>query len=607
MTLMSSQCVYAEYSKEYDETLLKLVFSNPQEALAQTKKQLLQAKTEGDVKQQLIAILYSAQALDILAQHEEVDYVITQGLALANKHGNIRFISEFTSFKAYQQEIKGNFREAIINANMAYQYAIETGDNKLIGESLAIRGGVQLAIENYDMAMKDIEGAIKIFKANEDKLNLSTQYNSLALVYSDLGDHDSALKYYKESIEYDELKSPYDEASILYNIGTEYAAKFEYTQAMEYYMQSMAISKSIEDNYSLAFTNYGLAELMLLQNNLEKAEEILSSVFSEFEAAQDVMMLYNSYLLMAEIHTINKKYSLAFENLELAKMKSEILDTPSTHLFYYQQLITYYVAQEMWKEAYEHKKMSATVKSKINSKNKEKLISELRIKFNAQFDHEKLELLQNQNKLQKNAITQEKVKQNYLWAVLLLGLTLFIITFTAYRNQTKSKKRLYKLSTTDDLTNVANRRQIMNKLKELHDINLTEKKSFSLVMIDLDYFKKINDTYGHGIGNNVLRHFAQSARKVLQTDGEVGRIGGEEWLLLLPEIGINQVKKILQELRKTYKEDALLSIPQACALSFSSGISICNGQYESYEQMLKDVDAAMYLAKDKGREQDVYI
>jgi diguanylate cyclase (GGDEF)-like protein len=261
----------------------------------------------------------------------------------------------------------------------------------------------------------------------------------------------------------------------------------------------------------------------------------------------------------------------------------------------------------MWKEAYEYKKISATVKSKINSINKEKLISELRIKFNAQFDHEKLELLQNQNKLQKNVIIQEKLKQNYLWVVLILGLTLFIIIFTAYRNQSISKKRLYKLSTTDYLTNVANRRQIIKKLMKLHQLNIEQQIPFSIVMIDLDHFKKINDTYGHDVGNEVLIHFAQSAEKVLQSVGDVGRIGGEEWLLLLPETGINQVKIILKELREVYIHQTLSTIPHDCALSFSSGILKCNGQYDNYEKLLTDVDTALYQAKSKGRHQDVYI
>jgi diguanylate cyclase (GGDEF)-like protein len=298
---------------------------------------------------------------------------------------------------------------------------------------------------------------------------------------------------------------------------------------------------------------------------------------------------------------------LAFEQLELAREKCEILDTPSVYLSYYQQLITYYVAQDMWKEAYEHKTKLATIKSNVNTKNKENLTSELKIKFNAQFDHEKLELLQKQNSLQKNVIKQEQTKQNYLWMLLLLGLTLFIITFTAYLNQAKSKKRLYKLSTTDDLTNVANRRHIMKKLKKLHQLNLTENTPFLLVMIDLDYFKKINDTFGHEIGNEVLKHFAQSAKNVLQMNGDIGRIGGEEWLLLLPETDINQVRNVLQELREAYKNYCLLKIPEECVLSFSSGVLKCNGQYDSYEKMLTGVDAAMYQAKEKGREQDVYI
>jgi tetratricopeptide (TPR) repeat protein len=299
ITLLFSQCVHAIYSKKYDVSLLTLVLTNPKEALAKSKEQLIQAEIAGDVEKQLIALFYSAHSLDVLTQFDEVDYIIEKGLALANKNGNIRFISEFTGYKAYQQEIKGDFRAAIINANKAHLYAIETGDDRLIGESLALRGGVQLAIENYDMAMKDIEGAIEIFKAYDDRMNLSIHYNSLAILYSDLGDSENALKYYKESVEYDELKAPYDQATILYNIGAEYAIKKDYKQAMEYYMKAMALSKLLGDKYILAFIHYGMAELMLLQNNLNEAEETLATVFNGFESAQDVMMLLNSYLLMA--------------------------------------------------------------------------------------------------------------------------------------------------------------------------------------------------------------------------------------------------------------------------------------------------------------------
>lgn len=605
--LLSSQLVLASYSAQYDEDLLILVLKDPKEALSQSKQKLLQAEISGDVEKQLIALLYSAQSLDILAQNKDVDFIVDKGLALAEKHRNIRFISEFTGFKAYQQEIKGEYREAILNANKAYQYSIETGDDRLIGENLGLRGEIQLAIENYDMALQDVEGALEIFKANDDRINLSLYYNLLAVIYSAMGENDNALKFYRESGNYDDLDSPYNKATLLYNMGAVHVANKDYKQAIDLYNQSMEISVNIQDNYSIAFTNYGLTEVMILENDLDKAEQTLSTVFDEFELAKDVLMLFNSYLLMAEIHTINKKYVLALEQLELAKEKSEFLDTPSVHLFYYQQMITYYVAQEMWKEAYEHKKKSAIVKSKVNSKNKEKLISELKIRFNAQFDQEKLELLKEQNALQKNAIVQEKTKQNYLLALLLLGLTLFIITFTAYRNQTKSKKRLYKLSTTDYLTNVANRRHIMNQLKSLHQLNISDNKPFGLVMIDLDYFKKINDNYGHDIGNEVLVYFANTAKSVFDGVGEIGRIGGEEWLLLLPEIGIEEIKNKLNELRVNYKNNLSLKVPENCILSFSSGVLVCHGQYENYEKMLFEVDVAMYEAKANGREQDVYI
>lgn len=209
--------------------------------------------------------------------------------------------------------------------------------------------------------------------------------------------------------------------------------------------------------------------------------------------------------------------------------------------------------------------------------------------------------------MQQEAIVQEQARQKYLWGLIVLGFIIFIITYVAFINQRKIKKHMYQLSITDHLTKVSNRRHIVQQLKDLHRHSLTDNTSFGLVMIDLDYFKNINDSYGHDVGNEVLIYFAKTVKNTISGVGEIGRIGGEEWLLLFPNMSIDEIRKYLNEIREVYKSSLSLKIPEDCILSFSSGVIMCSGQYDNHEKMLSDVDNAMYSAKQKGREQDVFL
>ena len=147
----------------------------------------------------------------------------------------------------------------------------------------------------------------------------------------------------------------------------------------------------------------------------------------------------------------------------------------------------------------------------------------------------------------------------------------------------------------------------MEKLQELQKNSLENSSTFAVILIDLDFFKMINDNYGHDIGNDVLIHFANTAKRIVGDNGMVGRIGGEEWLILLYNSTKNSVDDFLYELRQTYQTRIPKEIPKNIVLSFSSGVILCNGQYSEYEQMLREVDAAMYKAKQKGREQDIFV
>lgn len=161
-------------------------------------------------------------------------------------------------------------------------------------------------------------------------------------------------------------------------------------------------------------------------------------------------------------------------------------------------------------------------------------------------------------------------------------------------------------SLTDPLTNLYNRRFIFNRLRDLLASSRGMRVPLTVAVIDLDHFKLINDSHGHSVGDEVLKHFAQMTRKHLRPIDLVGRIGGEEFLVLLPNAEAAGAAQALARLRKI-----LLATPSVAALpqlrlAFSAGLTTADAA-DGADQIYHRADRALYSAKAAGRNRSTVI
>ena len=157
------------------------------------------------------------------------------------------------------------------------------------------------------------------------------------------------------------------------------------------------------------------------------------------------------------------------------------------------------------------------------------------------------------------------------------------------------KKRLEQITITDPLTGVYNRRYFHTKIA--HEMYNADRYNhpLSLIMYDIDFFKKVNDTYGHGTGDEVLKEYANFIKSLLRGSDSLCRIGGEEFMIILPYIGINEAKKVAEKLRS-----AVENYKKIVPVTMSFGVT----EYikgESEDSLFKRVDDALYKAKESGR------
>ncbi|MBU0674222.1 MAG: diguanylate cyclase [Proteobacteria bacterium] len=182
-----------------------------------------------------------------------------------------------------------------------------------------------------------------------------------------------------------------------------------------------------------------------------------------------------------------------------------------------------------------------------------------------------------------------------------------ISDWVIYQNDLlKSKAELEKLSRTDDLTQVPNRRNILNKLFEEMITHKRKKRPLSMAVIDIDHFKKFNDTFGHQCGDNILHEMAQFISGRLRDYDILGRYGGEEFLLILPETTGEQAFQVCDRLRQTLAEKVFTYDDRRLTITISIGVSCMNaGEVIAMDELFKEADRCLFIAKDDGRNKTV--
>jgi diguanylate cyclase (GGDEF)-like protein len=153
--------------------------------------------------------------------------------------------------------------------------------------------------------------------------------------------------------------------------------------------------------------------------------------------------------------------------------------------------------------------------------------------------------------------------------------------------------------TKDDLTGAYNRREVYHALHREMERSARQRKSFSIILFDVDYFKSINDTYGHIAGDNVLKEITRLVTKIIRQVDYLGRWGGEEFLIVLPDTDIQSAERLAQRLCDAIRQNHFEGLKQVTA---SFGVADYRYGHE-LEEMLHAADGAMYQAKRNGRDQ----
>jgi diguanylate cyclase (GGDEF)-like protein len=200
---------------------------------------------------------------------------------------------------------------------------------------------------------------------------------------------------------------------------------------------------------------------------------------------------------------------------------------------------------------------------------------------------------------------QVNLRMEVLYGLVLgLGLIWFAVV-GGYISKIRDKLRqslrtIQEMAIHDELTGVFNRHHLNDLLESEKARCLRSNEEFAICILDVDYFKKVNDTLGHLAGDRVLKHFANEVKKSLRTIDSFGRFGGEEFLLVMPRTNLEQARLCAERIRRMTEELIFPEFDRNFSITSSFGIA----QYrpgEDLKDMLSRADAALYKAKNAGR------
>lgn len=302
--------------------------------------------------------------------------------------------------------------------------------------------------------------------------------------------------------------------------------------------------------------------------------------------------LARAYIVKKEF-TIAEEYGLrAYQKAKLANIVHMLESASET-------MATIKVAQNRLLDATEYYRINSELKKKVLDDQLHRNLAYQRVKFDIQDKANQLVLLEQKNKVLLVEKQLELRKNENLVLLITLGTVLLAVISGWLITTWRQKNMFRKTSQTDGLTEVSNRTHFITSSNKIFANN---KHCVSIVLFDMDHFKRINDTFGHAAGDWVLKNICSTVKSQLRKTDLVGRLGGEEFAICLPSSTEEEVMVLAERCRAAISEIDTIACGYKFSISASFGIAIRGkAGNQTFDETLAAADKALYQSKDSGR------
>ncbi|MEZ8240172.1 tetratricopeptide repeat-containing diguanylate cyclase [Vibrio splendidus] len=468
--------------------------------------------------------------------------------------------------------------------NIADPVLPKFGTYRVIANNHHFRSDYQAALDTY-------LSLINVFPQGHD---ISGIYNDVGNLLKELKQYEKSAEYLKEALTLRESASDLMKAQVHHSLADLYLNQEQSDLAINHFQTARTLLSSSSHSYGIALTSLGLGKAYTQIRDYDLARGYLvNSLSASNELSNDVIRI-NAYLAISDMFEEQK---LTNEALNYAQQALEVSEQVTRHKYIAQsllQLSDLHQALSDYQQAFYFYQRYSSIQIETRDIDNRLAFEALDL-THAKYEQElENSFLINQTKLDRVQI--EKMEhQRWLYNIIVI-LLLCAASFTVLANKTIRAK-----ASIDAMTKAYGRTEIIRRIKRVRRCKGTDKQHV-LVLLDLDKFKTINDEHGHPTGDRALIHISQQIRKHLMNDELFGRLGGEEFLIMLTNTKPVDVRERVEELHYAISSTVFLTeSKKPLNVTASFAYLATSNALSDFDDLYSVLDQALYQAKSNGR------
>ncbi len=569
---------------------------------------LIRADTKIDFLQEKLLTSKDYDRIDILNQLsietrnsdplESIDYG-RRALQLAESLKSRIYIAHSYKNIGTTYHIMGDYALAKTNLESALKSYMKIADKRGIASTLNNLGLVNLKMNKLDKALEFFLNSLKLETEMDNQSGIAHSYNNLGNFYYQIDEMEQALEYYSKAlIIYEEIDDNTGISNELNNIGVIYDEKKEYLIALEYYLKSLEIDQLLQEpsNIATLYNNIGI-----VYQNMDMPDKALEYLVNSLDITKEIGEKYsiaNTAINIANIYLNNNNLSSALQYLKLGLEYSEASGAKDLLVSIYHLYSTYHSQKRDFELAFYYQGKYLNEKIKIVSEQNQNMLTEIKKEF---------ELEKKQIEIDHSRTSRKITFIVTLFIAIIVAVALLSILHSRFSfkerlitEMNNVNDKLKVVARTDPLTKIANRRAMLEKIEyERYRFERYE-RAFVIMIGDIDNFKDVNDSFGHDAGDFVLKELSALILSLSRKQDIIGRWGGEEFMLLLPETNLTGGRKVAEKINRSIREKVFNYKGNIIHITMTLGVGIYD-QHDSIEDIIAITDKALYEGKHRGK------
>jgi diguanylate cyclase (GGDEF)-like protein len=541
-----------------------------------------------------------AEAYDILELDAQARSTAEKGLALVPNELDPVHLELLLAYTGAVYDSAG-IAAAIqsIESARALQPRESTADTCL----LISRGLLEHRLGREDLAIVTLTQAYRASGAGAATEAYIMSADYLSLVMRSMGDYDQALALNQEKLDWD---SAHD-ATMALSVSRFYRGQIlklmgNYNAAIVEFGKARRFSVSLGDSQGIAFADQRICEAHIELGQLTPAQRECSSALRMFAKANSADAIKETQVLQARIYL-----GFGHPDLALAAM-NQVLDrrgedvAPRIVGELYEWRARANAELRNYRDAYNDLQEYVNRYTAANDAERIRQAGALRARFATDREIQRNSTLKQQLETSQEQSSRQAQQLRWNTVIVIAGVCIIALLIYFLAANRRYRAQLVQLASLDALTGLPNRRCTLELAVAAIETAKAARTPLTIAIIDMDHFKTINDRCGHATGDHVLKEFARAGREALRESDILGRWGGEEFLLLMPDTPVELAVASLERLRTLVFGIRLPATGTGLRVSLSAGLASYDDTVKSFEDLIARADAALYTAKNEGRD-----